>query len=77
VKNFEERLEKLEKLGEKVRSSEIPLDEALAAFEEGVKIAQTLEKDLEKVENRIEALMSDPGAGPDEKPELTLFDSGN
>jgi exodeoxyribonuclease VII small subunit len=76
VKNFEERLEKLEKLGEKVRSSDIPLDQALAAFEEGIKIARTLEKDLEKVENRIEMLMNDANAGADEKPELTLFDGG-
>ncbi|MDR2864900.1 MAG: exodeoxyribonuclease VII small subunit [Spirochaetaceae bacterium] len=75
MKNFEERLEKLEKLGEKVRSSEIPLDEALSAFEEGIKLARSLEKDLDKVENRIEQLMNGPTDGAHEKPELTLFDT--
>jgi exodeoxyribonuclease VII small subunit len=48
IKNFEERLERLEVLGEKIRKTDIPLDEALKAFEEGIKLARTLEKDLEK-----------------------------
>jgi exodeoxyribonuclease VII small subunit len=75
MKNFEERLEKLEKLGEKVRANDIPLDEALDAFEEGVKLAHSLEKDLEKVESRIEQLMNNPEDKASEKPELSLFDA--
>jgi exodeoxyribonuclease VII small subunit len=73
VKNFEERLEKLEGLGEKIRKTDIPLDDALAAFEEGVKLARSLEKDLEKVESRIEILMNNPDAQTLDKPDLTLF----
>ncbi|MCL2181809.1 MAG: exodeoxyribonuclease VII small subunit [Treponema sp.] len=76
MKNFEERLERLEKLGEKIRKTDIPLDEALAAFEEGIRLARALEKDLEKIENRIEILMNDADAGADESAELDLFDSG-
>jgi len=60
VKNFEERLERLETLGERIRRTDIPLDEALKAFEEGIKLARTLEKDLEKVDSRIEILMNSP-----------------
>jgi exodeoxyribonuclease VII small subunit len=74
MKNFEERLERLEDLGEKIRKSDIPLDEALRAFEEGIKLARTLEKDLDKVEGRIEVLMNNSSADDDEKPELGLFD---
>ncbi|MDR0876615.1 MAG: exodeoxyribonuclease VII small subunit [Treponema sp.] len=74
MKNFEERLERLEDLGEKIRKSDIPLDEALKAFEEGIKLARTLEKDLDKIEGRIEVLMNNSSAGEDEKPELGLFD---
>jgi exodeoxyribonuclease VII small subunit len=74
MKNFEERLERLEQLGELIRQSDIPLDEALKAFEEGIRIARALEKDLEKVEGRIEILMNDAGAPRDESPELELFD---
>jgi exodeoxyribonuclease VII small subunit len=74
MKNFEERLERLEDLGEKIRKPDIPLDEALRAFEEGIRLARTLEKDLEKVESRIEILMSNSVVPADETPELELFD---
>jgi len=75
MKNFEERLSRLEKLGEQIRKTDIPLDEALAAFEEGIRLARTLENDLEKIENRIEILMNSPEAPADESPDLELFDS--
>jgi exodeoxyribonuclease VII small subunit len=74
MKNFEERLERLEGLGEKIRKPEIPLDDALKAFEEGIKLARSLEKDLEQVENRIEILMNSPETRSTESPELGLFD---
>jgi exodeoxyribonuclease VII small subunit len=74
-KSFEERLERLENLGETIRRTDIPLDEALAAFEEGIKLAKALEKDLEKIESRIEILMNNPDAKTGESPELELFDS--
>jgi exodeoxyribonuclease VII small subunit len=78
MKNFEERLERLEELGALVKKNDIPLDEALAAFEEGIKLSRALEKDLEKVENRIEVLVNgtetDAGPGGDSgKPSLELF----
>jgi len=74
MKNFEERLERLEVLGEKIRKADIPLDEAIKAFEEGIKLAKNLEKDLEKIESRIEILMNSADASGDESPELELFD---
>jgi exodeoxyribonuclease VII small subunit len=73
MKNFEERLERLESLGEKIRKPETSLDEALKSFEEGIKLARTLEKDLEKVEARIEILMNAPEAKANSKPEYGLF----
>jgi exodeoxyribonuclease VII small subunit len=77
MKNFEERLERLEDLGEKIRKPDLPLDDALKAFEEGIKLARSLEKDLEKVEGRIEILMNGTEAGDsgDEDAELSLFDN--
>ena len=81
-KTFEERLERLEELGDEIRRNDIPLDDAIKAFEEGIGLARVLERDLEKIESRIEILMngtevaSDAGAdaGAEEKPELGLFD---
>ena len=75
MKNFEERLERLEVLGEKIRKTDIPLDEAIKAFEEGIKLARTLENDLEKIESRIEVLMNSADAASDESPELELFNA--
>ena len=75
MKNFEERLERLEVLGEKIRKTDIPLDEAIKAFEEGIKLARTLENDLEKIESRIEILMNSAQASADETPELELFNT--
>ena len=73
-KTFEERLERLEELGDEIRKSDIPLDDAIRAFEEGIKLARALEKDLEKIESRIEILMNGTSASQDESPELGLFD---
>jgi len=75
MKGFEERLTRLEKLGENIRRTDIPLDEALAAFEEGIRLARTLENDLEKIENRIEILMNSAEAPVSESAELDLFDA--
>jgi exodeoxyribonuclease VII small subunit len=77
MKNFEERLERLENLGEMIRKPDLPLDDALKAFEEGIKLARSLEKDLEKVEGRIEILMNgtEAGDGGGEDAELGLFDN--
>jgi len=76
MKNFEERLERLEALGERIRRTDIPLDEALGAFEEGIKLARALEKDLEKIDSRIEMLMNSADAPADEGPaELELFEA--
>ena len=75
MKNFEERLLKLEHIGETIRKADIPLEDSLKAFEEGIKLARSLEKDLEKIESRIEVLLNSPDAKVQENPELDLFDS--
>jgi exodeoxyribonuclease VII small subunit len=72
-KSFEERLGLLEHLGETIRRTDIPLEEALTAFEEGIKLSKALEKELEKIESRIEVLMNSPDAKAGESPELELF----
>jgi exodeoxyribonuclease VII small subunit len=74
MKNYEEQLAKLEELGEKIRRPDVPLNEALKSFESGIKIARTLEKELDKIESRIEILMNSPDADTDENPETSLFD---
>ena len=81
MKNFEQRLEKLEIISEKIRNSDIPLEEAIDFFEDGIKLARTLQKELDSAESRIEILMNAPydspesdETGADEKPVLGLFE---
>ena len=42
AKNFEDRLSRLEQVAEKLREGGIPLEEAIALFEEGMKLARSL-----------------------------------
>jgi exodeoxyribonuclease VII small subunit len=69
---FEQRLQRLERLAEKLRQGSIPLEEAVALFEEGMKLSKTLEKDLSRVERRVEILTREPIA-EEEEPGLALF----
>lgn len=72
MKTFEERLSRLEDLNDTMREGKIPLEKAVSLFEEGIKLAKGLEKDLNKIERKIEILVNKPEA-PEEKPNLELF----
>ena len=69
---FEQRLERLEKLADKLRAGNIPLEDAVSLFEEGMKLSRSLEKDLSKIERRVEILTREPSDELDE-PGLELF----
>jgi len=73
MKSFEERLERLEDISRSV-NDQCPLEEALALFEEGIKLSKGLEKELEKIERKVEILQNPPANAPEgAKPELDLF----
>ncbi|MDR0598981.1 MAG: exodeoxyribonuclease VII small subunit [Treponema sp.] len=72
--SFEERLGRLEELGEEIRKTDIPLNDALRAFEEGIKLARSLEKELEEIESRVEVLLNGTEAKGQDSPELDLFE---
>ncbi len=69
---FEQRLERLEQLAEKLRDGKIPLEDAVALFEEGMRLSRSLEKDLSRVERRVEILTQEPATEADD-PGLALF----
>ena len=74
MKSFEERLARLEELNEKIDEGNLPLEDAVALFEEGIALARGLEKELSKVERKIEILVDDTqGDDENEKPNLELF----
>ena len=74
MKSFEERLTRLEELNEKIDEGNLPLEEAVALFEEGIGLARGLEKELAKVERKIEILVENTREGEkNEQPNLELF----
>ena len=51
--SFEERLEKLEALAEKMEQGSLPLEELLQDYEEGLRLSQALEAELEQARARM------------------------
>ena len=56
---FEDALRRLEGVVERLEEGEIPLEEALKLFEEGVKLSRLCHQKLDEVEKRIELLTRD------------------
>ncbi|MEG3639024.1 exodeoxyribonuclease VII small subunit [Magnetococcus sp. PR-3] len=53
---FEASLERLETLVGDLERGELPLEEALSAYEEGMKLAKQCQKRLDSAEKRIEKI---------------------
>ncbi len=70
--NFEEKLKALEELTDDIKRSDISLEDALKDFEEGIKIAKNLEKQLDKMESKIQILMNSPD-NVEADPQMELF----
>lgn len=75
MKNFEEKLQRLEQIGSDIKRSDVSLEEALKYFEEGITLARGMEKELDKIEGKIQILMNqpDPVEKSGLKPQLDLF----
>ncbi|MGP1588046.1 MAG: exodeoxyribonuclease VII small subunit [Treponemataceae bacterium] len=73
MENFESKLEKLEELSDKIKQNDISLEEALSIFEQGIKLSKGMEKDIERIENKVQILMNNPVAEKNEKPQLDFF----
>ncbi len=58
-KKFEDALQDLEGLVEKLDAGDLPLEAALQAFEDGVVLVRFLEDKLTEVEKRVEVLTRD------------------
>ena len=55
---FEEAMEEIEILVRKMESSNLPLQETLAAFERGIRLTRLCQDYLEKAEQRIEYIIT-------------------
>jgi len=57
--SFEEALQKLEKIVARMEEADVPLDEALQGFEEGVRLARFCSKKLDEAEQKVAMLVRD------------------
>lgn len=80
---FEENLAKLESLTNDIKRTDISLEEALKDFEEGIKLAKSLESDLDKIEGKIQILTNQPvtaeksPSGTEIPPQMDLFSAAD
>jgi exodeoxyribonuclease VII small subunit len=54
---FEEALEKLEKIVRRMEEGELPLEKALESFEEGMHLAHFCQTKLDEAQKRVELLL--------------------
>jgi len=58
---FEECLERLESIVTQLEKGEIPLEQALQLFEEGIQLSNSCRKELEEAEGKVEILLKQNG----------------
>jgi exodeoxyribonuclease VII small subunit len=56
TKSFEEKLKRLEQISEMLESGEVPLEESISLFEEGIKLSKECLTILENAELKITQL---------------------
>ena len=59
---FEQNMGQLEKLVARMEQGEVPLDEALKAFEQGMKLVSVCKEQLAQAELKVEQVMNAQGA---------------
>ena len=58
---FEQSLARLEEIVRKLESANLPLDDAMKLFEEGMQLSRDCQKQLEQAEARVEILLKKAG----------------
>ncbi len=70
---FESSLKELEEIVRGLEEGDLPLEESLALFEQGIKLSRECQTRLKQAERRIEVLLQDEAGNP----ELQEIDEGD
>jgi len=70
---FEDNLKELESLNSKIKSGELALDETVQCFEEGMRLAASLEKEISTIERKVEILINRNDESDDSEPQFKDF----
>lgn len=65
---FEKNLERLDAIVQQLEAADLPLEKALQLYEEGMKLSQVCQKQLEEAEGRVEFLMKKAGGKIEAEP---------
>jgi exodeoxyribonuclease VII small subunit len=65
---FEKAFQQLEKIVQRLEAEELPLDESLQLFEEGIRLSRFCHQRLEDVEKKIELILADAKGQPVTEP---------
>lgn len=65
---FEKAFQQLEKIVQRLESEELPLDDSLQLFEEGIRLSRFCHQRLEEVEKKIETILADAKGQPVTEP---------
>jgi exodeoxyribonuclease VII small subunit len=67
-KKFEASLARLEEIVQDLEKGDLPLEQSLKLFEEGIKLSRICNKRLEDAERKVEILMKDKGGNMTAEP---------
>jgi exodeoxyribonuclease VII small subunit len=67
-KKFEAALARLEEIVKELEAGDLPLEQSLKLFEEGIKLSRLCNKRLEDAERRVEILMKDKAGAMTARP---------
>lgn len=59
--SFEKNIERLDAVVQQLEDADLPLEKALQLYEEGMKLSEVCQKQLEEAEGRVEILMKKAG----------------
>jgi len=65
---FEKSFQQLEAIVKRLEGEELPLDESLQLFEEGIRLSRFCHQRLEEVEKKIELILADAKGQPVTEP---------
>ena len=66
--SFEKDLKRLEDIVAKMEEGDIPLDESMKLFEEGVKLSRLCSERLDKAEKKVEIITADKNGNISARP---------
>jgi exodeoxyribonuclease VII small subunit len=75
-KTFEQSLKELEKIVQELESGDLPLEEAVKKFEEGIQLSKFCSQKLDETERRITILLKNSQGNLAEEPFLPEEDTG-